>query len=240
MAAGAGKRLRPLTLDTPKCLVKINGACLIDNALFHLRRNGINTVVIVVGHMADEIKEYLSCTWPDMNLIFVSNELYESTGNIISFRLAAPYLDEDFILIEDDIFFEAGVIDLVCSSGADNLVVVDTFADFMNGTGVNIENNILTEMLILGIDSLAGHKTPAFKTVNIYKFSISFAEKYLFPEMDSIVESGRADVYYETAIRRIIKNGRVCLRALSVEGLKWCEIDNQSDISRAESIFSAE
>ena len=49
MAAGIGKRMQPITLDTPKPLVKVNGVRMIDTVIKGLRENGITEIYVVVG-----------------------------------------------------------------------------------------------------------------------------------------------------------------------------------------------
>lgn len=57
LAAGFGKRLQPITNTIPKSMVEVNGTPLLINALNNLTALGITDIGIVVGHMADYIKE---------------------------------------------------------------------------------------------------------------------------------------------------------------------------------------
>ena len=49
VAAGEGKRLRPVSLETPKPLVRVNGTRLIDTEINALKQNGIHEIIIVAG-----------------------------------------------------------------------------------------------------------------------------------------------------------------------------------------------
>ena len=49
MAAGKGKRMQPLTLETPKPLIKVNGVRMIDTIIRGLHANGITEIYVVVG-----------------------------------------------------------------------------------------------------------------------------------------------------------------------------------------------
>ena len=51
VAAGMGKRMRPLTLETPKPLIKVNGVRMIDTVIKGLHANGIEEIYVVVGYM---------------------------------------------------------------------------------------------------------------------------------------------------------------------------------------------
>ena len=60
LAAGLGKRMQPLTLETPKPLLKIGGFTLLERALNLLIRNGVEEVSINTHYLGDQISKYLS------------------------------------------------------------------------------------------------------------------------------------------------------------------------------------
>ena len=59
LAAGRGERLRPLTENTPKPLVRVAGRCLIDYAIDTCRKAGLTDVIINLHHLGDQIREHL-------------------------------------------------------------------------------------------------------------------------------------------------------------------------------------
>ena len=68
MAAGKGERLRPVTLDVPKPLVKVNGVRMIDTIIDGLHANGIDEIHVVTGYMMEEFR-VLKEKYPDIHLI---------------------------------------------------------------------------------------------------------------------------------------------------------------------------
>ncbi|OAH40188.1 mannose-1-phosphate guanylyltransferase [Sphingobium yanoikuyae] len=101
MAAGLGKRMRPLTATRPKPLVKVAGKALMDHALDRLAAGGIKTVVVNVHYLADTVEAHLR-TRKDMDFR-ISDErakLLETGGGLIHAR---PLLgDKPFICANSD------------------------------------------------------------------------------------------------------------------------------------------
>jgi MurNAc alpha-1-phosphate uridylyltransferase len=98
MAAGLGKRMRPLTVTRPKPLVRVAGKPLIDHSLDRIAAAGVGHVVINVHYLADALEAHLAAqTWPFS--IAISDErgqLLETGGGMVK---ALPLLTGDPILI---------------------------------------------------------------------------------------------------------------------------------------------
>ena len=110
LAAGFGRRLRPLTNENPKCLTKINGKPIIENTLEILIKNGIQRTVIVVGYLGDIIKDWIGPEYQGMPISYIRNEIFHRSNSMYSLFLARKYLKEGTILIEGDTFFEEALI----------------------------------------------------------------------------------------------------------------------------------
>ena len=102
LAAGLGKRMRPLTATRPKPLIEVAGQSLLDHVLERLRSAGVKKVVVNVHYLADAVEAHLQ-TRPHGLVIAISDErslLLETGGGLVK---AAPLIDSDpFLAINSD------------------------------------------------------------------------------------------------------------------------------------------
>ena len=111
MAAGLGKRMRPLTASRPKPLVEVAGKALIDHALDRLRAAGIHKVVVNVHYLADSLEAHLKARASDFE-VKISDErklLMETGGGMIQ---AEPMIGADpFLVVNSDNYWIDGPAD---------------------------------------------------------------------------------------------------------------------------------
>lgn len=107
MAAGEGKRLRPITLETPKPLVEVNGIRMIDTVITALHENGIKDIYVVVGYMKDKFAD-LEKQYKRLHLI--DNPYYATCNNISSLYVARKFLGDCIILDGDQMIYNKEVL----------------------------------------------------------------------------------------------------------------------------------
>jgi MurNAc alpha-1-phosphate uridylyltransferase len=111
MAAGLGKRMRPLTAARPKPLVEVAGAALIDHVLERLAAAGVTRAVVNVHYFADALEAHLERHDHGLEIV-ISDErtkLLETGGGIVK---ALPLIDADpFIQVNSDNFWVNGPVD---------------------------------------------------------------------------------------------------------------------------------
>ena len=107
MAAGLGTRMKPVTLETPKPLIKVNGIRMIDTVIDALHKNGIYEIHIVVGYLKDRFSELLK-DFPDVDII--ENPYYDTCNNISSLYVARNYIEDSVILDGDQIIYNPDIL----------------------------------------------------------------------------------------------------------------------------------
>lgn len=107
MAAGLGNRMRPVTLTTPKPLVKVNGHRMIDTVIHSLHQNGITEIYVVVGYLKEQFV-FLEQEYPGLKLI--ENPWYDICNNIASLYVAREHIAEAIILDGDQIIQNPSIL----------------------------------------------------------------------------------------------------------------------------------
>jgi CTP:phosphocholine cytidylyltransferase-like protein len=107
MAAGIGSRMQPVTLETPKPLVRVNGTRMIDTVIRGLHANGITEIYVVVGYLKEQFQT-LGSEYPGITLI--DNPYYDTCNNISSLYVARDHIENAIILDGDQIVYNSSIL----------------------------------------------------------------------------------------------------------------------------------
>ena len=188
LAAGMGKRLKELTQNNTKCMVRVNGITLIDRLLHQLEKIDLSRIIIVVGYKGQTLVDYIETLEISTPIIYIDNPQYDRTNNIYSLSLAKGYLqEEDTLLFESDVIFDDEVIYSLIDDSRDTLALVDKYKPWMDGTCIRLDENDRIVDFISGRNFDFTNTQGYYKTVNIYKFSKKFSEKQYIPFMEALL-----------------------------------------------------
>jgi choline kinase len=219
LAAGEGKRLRPLTADRPKAMVEIDGVPLAERALRGLHRAGLDRVVAVTGHRPAAFD-------PLGGLIAErrQNDRYAELENVYSLWLARDVVAGGCVIVNSDVLFEDEIAArLAGASGTVVLCASDHGVDAESMKAVARDGRLTA----LTKDAPAAGN-PEY--IGLARIDPADGPR-LAAILDELVTSGRTSVYYEHAIEWLA--AEVSVRLLAVDGLAWIEIDDHADLERA-------
>lgn len=117
LAAGEGKRLHPLTLTKPKCMVELFGKTLLERQISVFRNCGINNICVVTGYMSELIKY--------KNVDYIKNHNFMETNMVESLFSAIDKFTESTIVSYGDIVFEQQILKKLINSEYDFSIIVD-------------------------------------------------------------------------------------------------------------------
>lgn len=239
LAAGMGKRLKELTQNNTKCMVRVNGITLIDRMLHQIERLHLSRIIIVVGYEKQKLIDYIGTLEIQTPIVYINNPIYDKTNNIYSLALAKDWmLKDDTLLLESDLIFENSVLDALVSDPRETLALVDKYEAWMDGTCVKLGIDDTIEAFVPGKKFKFSEIKDYYKTVNLYKFGKHFSETHYVPFLDAYQAALGQNEYYEQVLRVITMLDDPAIKAKRLEGQRWYEIDDIQDLDIAESIFT--
>ena len=133
LSSGKGTRMMPLTKDTPKPMLEINGEYLLENKINLCRKSGLNEITINVAYKKNVIINYIKTLDIDIHLVDEGDEplgTAEGIRNIIK-----SFDDEQFIVINSDIWTDYNLKVLRDLNLEDNLahIVLTNTPDYLDG-----------------------------------------------------------------------------------------------------------
>jgi choline kinase len=240
LAAGMSSRLRTLTNDKPKCMLKLFNETLIERQIKIFHSCNINDITIVTGYMSEVIDI------PDVN--YVKNKNYETTDINESLFCALEPSSSPILVTYSDIVFEQKIIQQMLEftggiglavnlnwkkcyqnrnmhhlSEAENVLVE-------NGRILQIRKNISKSLENQQIGEFLGIMMLSSEHVKILLERYSYLKKNHVGAFHN--SSSLSNAYITDMLQEIINCGAT-VNPIFTEG-KWCEIDTPEDLKNAE------
>jgi len=226
LVAGAGWRLKLLTQTTPKCLMEIGGKSLLRRYLETFAALGLPEVVLVVGHLKEQVMAEAERGPADVDVRFVVNEQF-TRGNILSLWHARHEFDDDLLVMDGDILFPRELLARVIASPHANAIAVDErFQDTGEEQKVVCEDGWVVEVT----KKTTGDPQVRGEAVGILRLSADAAE-VLRGILEEFIEMGKDSLEYEEVFRELA--AEVPIGLVEIGDLPWIEIDFEEDLARA-------
>jgi choline kinase len=228
LAAGTASRLRPLTSNTPKCLLKVNGKTLLERTLDNFISNGITEFLIVTGYLQEMIIDFVKKNYPELNVKFLYNKDFSTTNNIYSLYLAEEFAcGNDFILSDSDILFSKDIISALLADKNPDVLAMNRHE--LGEEEIKIisdsERNVLEISKVCSIEKAVG------ESVGLEKMSAEYSAA-LYRELHQMIDNeGLSNVFYEKAFERLIPQGHI-FKYLDTTDFFSMEIDTVEDYDK--------
>ena len=123
VAAGLGERMVPLTYETPKPLIKVNGVRMIDTIIDALHSNDIFEIYVVVGYLKEQFS-YLK----DKGITLIENPYYKGANNISSLYVAREHLEDCIITDGDLVIYNKKILHKNFNVSGYNAIYTDSYS----------------------------------------------------------------------------------------------------------------
>lgn len=229
LAAGQGKRLRPLTDNLPKCLLEVGGHPIIDYQVRHLKKNGVTELVVVLGFEAEKLKDHLVQTFPDLLFIFIDNEDYGRTYPAFGLYLASKYLTEECLYLNADVIFHPDIIQKVISSPHTSTTAI------RETEWEEEEVNVIIDKSTDSILEMGKHVSKDLSNgefIGVTKIGSKFGNA-LTLVLEEFVQKEELKKFAADALNLTIQRGEK-MHAIHTRNLPAIEIDTLDDLKEAE------
>ena len=229
LAAGIGQRLQPLTNNLPKCLLEVGGKPILDYYFAAFAKCGVDEVVYVVGHQAEKIKKRLGSNYLGVNVRYVQNPVYKTSGSAYSVSLAKDeFTKEPFIISDGDMLFPPELLRAIIDAKPANIMMVENDPSKFSEEPVLVlaEKGVVTAAAKKLIDNskLVG------ECIGLFKFG-GKAPEALTNGIQKHMSIHGVTSQYDDAYNDVYPNLRV--HSISTQGLPWAEIDRRGDLEKA-------
>ena len=234
LAAGMAKRLRPLTDECPKCLLKVGERTLLQRTVDAMKDAGIRELVVVTGYRGEMIRQFLTARYPSLTIHFIDNTDYEHNNNIFSLWMTRNYTEgRDFLLMDSDILLDPQIVSRMAQQGDTSLAVnrhelgEEEIKVIVDGEG-----------LVMELSKTCSIADAIGESVGVERITADYSAA-LFRELVQMIEQeGLINIFYERAFERLIPQG-FQFHAVDTTDLFSIELDTVEDFERAKELIPA-
>jgi L-glutamine-phosphate cytidylyltransferase len=234
LSAGQGSRLLPHTEATPKCLLSLGGETILGHQVRELAAAGVRRIVVVTGFRAVAVEAELErLRRSGLSLSSVFNPFYGVADNLGSCWMARAEMECEFVLVNGDTLFERAIPDRLLATAAAYPVTltIDRKESYdSDDMKVALDGHRLVEVgKRLDSDRVDGESIG----MSLYRGR----GPRLFTEvLDSFMRTGAGiRSWYLKAVDALAQRGAV--GTVSIDGLRWGEVDFPHDLARARRLF---
>ena len=225
LCAGQGSRLLPLTLEIPKCLVKVQEQEILQHQLTALHAAGLHKAVVVIGYRHRQVLAFLERQLP-IEVIPVFNPFWSVASSIGSVWAAREHLAEPFCLMNGDTIFDAAVIAGAVRRAKPgvNLLIEQASDPELDDMLVHAEAG-----RILAVSKTLLPEQTTHRSLGVI-ISNDRDGRYLRALDDVISAPGGQNAFHHAIIARLAET--VGVAAIARDAGIWQEIDRPEDIER--------
>ena len=220
LAAGEGTRMWPLTENRPKPLIPLANKPIIEHIMDSLVDAGIKNISILIGYEGRKIIEKYGYSYKDARIEYVYQKERRGTGDAALY--AEKFSDEEFLILNGDLYFRVDAIKKIIDSGCNTLLSV--FVEDAENYGAVKGNGYLEKIK---------EKERGLKNAWI-NGGIYFLDRSIFEYLHRVSPSSRGEIELTSALNMMAKEKKI-----KIERYKgvWIDIGKPWDLLRATELY---
>lgn len=221
LAAGFGSRLVPVTLNTPKPLVRVKGNRMIDTLLDAIYEAGIKEVVIVRGYLGEQFDQLLY-KYPDIT--FIENPLYNESNNISSAMCARYLLKNAYVMEADLVLYNKRLITKYQYTSN----YLGVFTEKTDDWCFEVKNKVITKLKVGGYNCYHMFGISYWNEADGAKLEERIKDVYNMP-------GGKERYWDQVALEYFAKDYKLEVRECTFNDI--VEVDNYSELKKLDHVY---
>jgi choline kinase len=231
LSAGQGKRLLPLTLEQPKCLLRVrDDETILGWQLRGLARCGVERAVVVTGFGADRVEDELAARpVPGLAVETLYNPFYGMSDNLMTCWLARAAMHDDFLLRNGDTLFEDAVLArLLETPSAPVTVTIDRKARYDED---DMKVALDARGRLAAVDKALPPEMVSAESIGLLAFRGSGPKLFVDALERAVRDAAAMRRWYLSVVSQLAR--ATAVETASIEGLWWREVDAPADLEAA-------
>ena len=243
IAAGSGKRISEDVKDLPKSLLMVNGKPIIAYQIQALKQAGINDIIVITGAHSEKFEIE--------NVRYIKDHHYNEHDILGSLLEAKDFLKNDVLVLYSDIIFESKILRQILDSKGDISIAIDmTWEKMYEGRtkhpkseAENVQLNKAKKIIKIK-KNIKNENNDVGEFLGIIKFSpygsglfVKQYEELIKTHVGTFQQAPSVSKAYLTDMIQELVDSKIDVEPVIISG-KWCEIDTNQDLERAQKMFS--
>jgi len=243
IAAGTGTRLGKKKSELPKALLEVNSQTILSRQISILKKIGIEEIVVITGPYSEK--------FPSIDVTYVNDRDYDEHDILGSLIVAKDYIEGDIIITYSDILFDTIILEQIIQQECDIGISIDM--DWKKAyEGRTLHPSTEAENVLLDDDknilkiqkNIKSHEESVGEFLGLVKLSSNGA-KIIADKFEYLLTNHKGKFHdaislkkaYITDFIQELINSKIIVTPIFISG-KWCEIDTNQDLERAQKMFS--
>jgi choline kinase len=229
LSAGQGRRLRPLTEDTPKCLLPVRGSePVLEVQLRALTEAGVEEAVVFTGFGASQVEDFVAARSPgEIRVTTIYNPFFAISDNLATCWLARDQMQDEFLILNGDTLFEPSVARrLLAADDSPLTLAINEKAEYDDDDmKVSLKGSRL-----VAVGKTLDPRIVDGESIGLMLFRRQGGEGFR-EILDRVIrEPDAVTRWYLSAVNEMAQTLRVT--ALPITGLWWGELDSPADLTQ--------